>query len=96
MEINQCCASNCRVWENLVTKSGQLIQKTGLWGLLINFVSLLRKSVWKRSLNMARKEFEFDISNPNRCILKLNRNSPSNRIIEELAIPVMRNGSSFS
>ena len=45
----------------------------------------------KGALNMARKDFEFDISNPEQVrILKLNRNSPSSRIIEELAIAVNR------
>ena len=38
---------------------------------------------------MARKEFNFDISNPKHIkITNLNRNSPANRIIEELAISV--------
>ena len=83
-----------RVWENLSYEhADQLIHEDrDFWGLLHKFCQLAQeKRMENGALNMARKEFEFDISNPEQVsILKLNRNSPSSRIIEELAIAVNR------
>ncbi len=83
-----------RVWENLSYENAdRLIQENKeFWGILYKFCLLAQeKRLENGALNMARKEFEFDISNPeNVRILKLNRNGPSNRIIEELAIAVNR------
>ncbi len=62
------------------------------WGLLYKFCLLAHeKRIENGALNLARKEFEYDISNPDQIrIIPLNRNSASNRIIEELAIAVNR------
>jgi len=83
-----------RVWENLSYKhADQLIHEDrDFWGLLHKFCQLSQeKRMGNGALNMARKEFEFDISNPDQVIIsKLDRNSPSSRIIEELAIAVNR------
>ncbi len=83
-----------KVWKNLsYEKADKLIHEDrDFWGLLYTFCKLAKeKRMENGALNMERKEFEFDISNPEQVsILKLNRNSPSNLIIEELAIAVNR------
>ena len=82
------------VWENLSYENADRLihDDREFWGLLYKFCLLAQeKRIENGALNMARKEFEFDTSNPDQLsILKLNRNSPSNRIIEELAIAVNR------
>ena len=81
-----------RVWENLsYEQADRLIHEDReFWGILYSFCKIaMEKRMEKGALNMARKEFKFDISNSEKVsILKLNRNSPSNRIVEELAIAV--------
>jgi len=81
-----------RVWENISYEHADKLidEDKDFWGLLHRFCQIAQKKrIENGALNMARKEFEFDISNPeNLRILKLNRNSPSSRIIEELAIAV--------
>ncbi len=81
-----------KVWKNLsYEKADKLIHEDrDFWGLLYTFCKLAKeKRMENGALDMERKEFEFDISNPEQVsILKLNRNSPSNLIIEELAIAV--------
>jgi len=83
-----------KVWENMSYEhADQLIfEDRDFWGILHKFCQLAQeKRMEDGALNMARKEFEFDISNPEQVsIIKLNRNSPSSRIIEELAIAVNR------
>ncbi len=82
------------VWENLSYENadGLIHDDTEFWGLLSKFCQLSQeKRIENGALNMVRKEFEFDISNPDQLsISKLKSNSPSNRIIEELAIAVNR------
>ncbi len=82
------------VWENLSYENADRLihDDREFWGLLYKFCQLAQeKRIENGALNMARKEFEFNTSNPEQLsILKLNRNSPSNRIIEELAIAVNR------
>ncbi len=60
------------------------------WGLLNKFCLKSQElRLEKGALNLTRKEFDFDISEPkNIRISPLNRNSAANRIIEELAISV--------
>jgi len=93
-KLNNVVCQIVRVWENLSYKhADQLIHEDrDFWGLLHKFCQLAQeKRIENGALNIARKEFEFDISNPEQIrILKLNRNSPSSRIIEELAIAVNR------
>ena len=83
-----------RVWKNLSYEHADHLihEDRDFWGLLHKFCQLAQeKRMENGALNMVRKEFEFDISNPEQVsILKLNRNSPSSRIIEELAIAVNR------
>ena len=94
MKLTNVVRQIVRVWENLSYEhADKLIHKDrDFWGLLYKFCQLAQKKRMENgALNMARKEFEFDISNPEKVsILKLNRNSPSSRIIEELAIAVNR------
>ncbi len=83
-----------RVRENLSYEQAEkLIEEDyEYWGLLYKFCLLAHeKRIENGALNLARKEFEYDISNPDQIrIIPLNRNSASNRIIEELAIAVNR------
>lgn len=83
-----------RVWENFsYEQADRLIEEEHeYWGLLYKFCLLAQeKRIQNGALNLARKEFEYDISNPEQIrIIPLNRNSASNRIIEELAIAVNR------
>ena len=74
-------------------RADQLIEKGNeFWRLLHNFcLRAQEQRIEKGALNLARKEFGFDISDPKNISIKpLNRNSPANRIIEELAIAVNR------
>ncbi|HIL87492.1 MAG TPA: RNB domain-containing ribonuclease [Deltaproteobacteria bacterium] len=67
------------------------------WGLLHECCEgLLGKRVEDGALNLRRTEFEIDISNPDAVAIQpLNRNSPANRIIEELAVLVNRETARF-
>ena len=83
---------NIRVQKNLsYQEADSLIQDdTDFWGLLYKFCQMsLENRLEKGALNLSRKEFDIDISEPkNVKITTLNRNSAANRIIEELAISV--------
>ncbi|MBF0278202.1 MAG: RNB domain-containing ribonuclease [SAR324 cluster bacterium] len=65
-------------------------QEVSFWKILSNCCQELRqKRIEKGALDFARKEVEFDISNPDHIqINAINRNSPANELIEELAILV--------
>ena len=67
------------------------------WGLLHECCEgLLEKRLEDGALNLRRTEFEIDISNPEAVVIQpLNRNSPANRIIEELAVLVNRETARF-
>ena len=60
------------------------------WGLLNKFCQKsLEQRLENGALNLSRKEFNFNISDPKHIkITVLNRNSAANRIIEEMAISV--------
>ncbi|MFL2739742.1 MAG: ribonuclease catalytic domain-containing protein [bacterium] len=81
-----------RVQKNLTYGEADHLIKKGndFWGLLNKFCNKsLEQRLANGAINLARKEFNFDISNPKHIkIINLNRNSPANRIIEELAISV--------
>ncbi|HIO60750.1 MAG TPA: RNB domain-containing ribonuclease [Deltaproteobacteria bacterium] len=83
-----------RVQQNLsYEEADRLIEKEqDFWGLLNKFcLRSQEQRLGKGALNLARKEFDFDISDPQHIrITPLNRNSDANRIIEELAISVNR------
>ena len=83
-----------RIQKNLSYEQADvLIEKDqDFWGLLNRFcLNAFGLRLGKGALNLTRKEFNFDISNPEKIrITPINRNSPSNRIIEELAIAVNR------
>ena len=83
-----------KVQENLsYEKANKLIEREqDFWGLLNQFcLKSQNNRIEKGALNISRKEFNFDISDPNNiCITPINRNSPANRIVEELAITVNR------
>ena len=83
-----------RVQKNLSYEQADLLikGKQDFWGLLNKFcMKAFELRLRKGALNLTRKEFNFDISDPEQiCITPLNRNSPANRIIEELAIAVNR------
>jgi len=85
-------AVNIKVQENLsYEKANKLIEdKKDFWGLLYQFCLKSQENrLANGALNIYRKEFDFDISDPkNIRITCLNRNSPANRIVEELAISV--------
>mgnify|MGYP006409930283 FL=1 len=81
-----------RVQKNLSYEEADLLieEERDFWGLLNKFCQRsLEQRLENGALNLARKEFDFDISNPKDIkITALNRNSAANRIIEELAISV--------
>ncbi len=81
-----------RVQKNLsYEEADHLIEeKRDFWGLLNKFCQRsLEQRLENGALNLSRKEFDFNISDPkNIKITALNRNSAANRIIEELAISV--------
>ncbi|MEE2717372.1 MAG: RNB domain-containing ribonuclease [SAR324 cluster bacterium] len=67
------------------------------WGLLHECCdALLGRRTEEGALNLRRTEFEINISDPDAVVIEpLNRNSPSNRIIEELAVLVNRETAQF-
>jgi exoribonuclease-2 len=81
-----------RVQKNLsYEEADHLIEENrDFWGLLNNFCQRsLEQRLENGALNLSRKEFDFDISDPKDIkITALDRNSAANRIIEELAISV--------
>ena len=81
-----------RVQKNLsYEEADHLIEeKRDFWGLLNKFCQRsLEQRLENGALNLSRKEFDFNISDPKDIkITALNRNSAANRIIEELAISV--------
>ena len=81
-----------RVQKNLShEEADHLIEENrDFWGLLNNFCQRsLEQRLENGALNLSRKEFDFDISDPKDIkITALDRNSAANRIIEELAISV--------
>ena len=81
-----------RVQKNLTYEEADHLIKEGndFWGLLNKFCNKsLEQRLANGAINLTRKEFNFDISNPEHIkITNLNRNSPANRIVEELAISV--------
>ena len=81
-----------RVQKNLsYDEADHLIEEErDFWGLLNKFCQRsLEQRLDNGALNLSRKEFDFDISDPKDIkINALNRNSAANRIIEELAISV--------
>ena len=81
-----------RVQKNLsYEEADHLIEeKRDFWGLLDKFCQRsLEQRLENGALNLSRKEFDFDISDPKDIkITALDRNSAANRIIEELAISV--------
>ena len=81
-----------RVQKNLShEEADHLIEENrDFWGLLNNFCQRsLEQRLENGALNLSRKEFDFDISDPKDIkINALDRNSAANRIIEELAISV--------
>ena len=81
-----------RVQKNLSYEEADrfIEEKKDFWGLLNKFCQRsLQQRLENGALNLSRKEFNFDISDPKDIkITSLNRNSPANRIIEELAISV--------
>jgi len=81
-----------RVQKNLsYEEADHLIEeKRDFWGLLNKFCQRsLEQRLENGALNLSRKEFDFDISDPKDIkITALDRNSAANRIIEELAISV--------
>jgi len=85
---------NIKVLENLsYEKANKLIKgKKDFWDLLYQFcLKSQEKRIDNGALNISRKEFDFEISDPkNIRITSINRNSPANLIIEEIAISVNR------
>ena len=83
-----------KVHENLSYEQADLLIENNhdFWGLLNKFCKCAQeRRLEKGALNLARKEFDFDISDPEQIrIIPLKRNSPASRIIEELAIVVNR------
>ena len=81
-----------RVQKNLsYVEADHLIEeKRDFWGFLNKFCQRsLEQRLENGALNLSRKEFDFNISDPKDIkITALNRNSAANRIIEELAISV--------
>ncbi len=81
-----------KVQKNLsYNEANKLVEeKKDFWSLLDRFCLKSQESrIENGALNIYRKEFDFDIRDPeNIQITLLNRNSPANRIIEELAISV--------
>ena len=81
-----------RVQKNLsYEEADKLIEEEkDFWGLLNKFCQRsLEQRLENGALNLSRKEFNFDISDPKDIkITALDRNSAANRIIEELAISV--------
>ena len=81
-----------RVQKNLTYEEADHLikEEEDFWGLLNIFCQRsLEQRLASGAINLTRKEFNFDISNPKKIkITNLNRNSPANRIIEELAISV--------
>ena len=72
-------------------EANRLIEdKKDFWDLLNRSCLFSQKNrINNGALNIIRKEFEFDIDDPeNIKIILLNRNSPASRIIEEMAISV--------
>ncbi|MEC8842840.1 MAG: RNB domain-containing ribonuclease, partial [SAR324 cluster bacterium] len=59
--------------------------------LLLCCEALLKSRLEEGALNLPRREFEINVSDPKRVLINpLDRNSPANRIIEELAVLVNR------
>ncbi len=67
-----------------------IVQEESFWGILSNCCQGVRqKRIEQGALDFERKEVEIDISNPEHIrITPLERNSPANELIEELAILV--------
>ena len=84
--------SMTKINENLSYEQADILIENNhdFWGVLNKFcLCSQERRLEKGALNLARKEFYFDISDPEQiCITPLNRNSPASRVIEELAIAV--------
>ena len=81
-----------RVHENLNYNEADYLIKQGrdFWQLLHKFCQRsLENRLEKGALNFVRKEFYFDINDTKNIIIKaINRERPSSRVIEEIAISV--------
>ena len=81
-----------KVQQNLSYKEANKLieEKKDFWDILNKSCQQSQKKrIEKGALNIYRKEYSFDIRDPENIRITLqNRNSPSNRIIEELAISV--------
>ncbi len=83
-----------QVEENLSYEvADQLIEEgESFWPFLSRFCdALLHRRVDEGALNLPRKEFEFDLTDPQHLkLVPARRNSPSNRLVQELAVLVNR------
>ncbi len=88
-----------RVQQNLSYEQADALieRKESFWEMLDTCCGILRQHrIDSGALNLTRKEFEIDISDPQNVIIrKLDRNSAANRIIEELSILVNRETGRF-
>jgi len=82
-----------KVHENLSYEQADLLIENNhdFWGLMNKFCKCAQeRRLEKGALNLARKEFNFDISDPEHIrIIPLKRNSPASRIIEELQLQLI-------
>ena len=69
-----------------------ILNRESFWETLHLCSEKLKKSrLEEGALNLARREFEIEVSDPERILINpLDRNSPANQIIEELAVLVNR------
>ncbi len=83
-----------RVQENLSYEEVDAFieSEESFWAQLSQFCdALLQKRIEDGALDLPRREFEFDLSDPQQIRIRaLERNSPSNRLIQELAVLVNR------
>ncbi|MGA0294392.1 MAG: ribonuclease catalytic domain-containing protein [bacterium] len=93
-QLQKVVPEKIRVQRNLsYAEADELIaKKEGFWEtLLLCCEALLKSRLEEGALNLPRREFEINVSDPKRVLINpLDRNSPANRIIEELAVLVNR------
>ena len=98
-QLQEIVPQRVRIDENLsyAEADERIAMGQEFWGLLHECCEgLLGKRLEDGALNLRRTEFEIDISNPEAVVIQaLNRNSPANRIIEELAVLVNRETARF-
>ena len=93
-QLQKVVPEKIRVQRNLsYAEADELIAKReGFWEtLLLCCEALLKSRLEEGALNLPRREFKINVSDPKRVLINpLDRNSPANRIIEELAVLVNR------